>query len=353
MGLFFRGEDNLEHKCELISVIIPIYNGEQYLQNMVSMIKAQTYRNIEVIVVDDGSRDNTVNKIKDLTQGDFRFQIYSKPNGGVSSARNYGMQKATGNYVTYVDADDYIFPEYLEKLYYLITKYDADWSQCSFIKVKEKEQKNRYDKMRIDLSDGDKEKVILFNPENALKDFAYRRNLNGYPFLKLIRIDIAKQIFFREDLKYAEDYTYVYELLKKTSKVVYWNTVEYLYIQHESSATHTNRNGILEYRKGWEQLNRIYQEVYTALPEAAGGIREKCYMQAIKDTSRINDKKDGTDYLKLLYKFIKENGKLVLNDRENKCFRRLLGLAGYISPEITCALCGLMLKKGYSLRRLA
>jgi len=336
---------------KMISVIIPVYNGFDYIQNMISMINAQTYKHIEVIIVDDGSTDDTLSECRRLTQGNNIFQVLSKANAGVSSARNYGVKKSKGDFIAFIDADDYVYPEYLEKLYSLITQYDADWSQCSFIKVKEHYRANQYERMRTCITDKQNENVLLFNKEKAMIDFAYRRHITGSAYLKLIKREIAEQIVFREDLKYSEDYTYTYELIKKTNRVAYLDSVEYLYIQRKESAIHMKRNSTLEYQKGWEQLKMIYKEVEQNMPYARGGVLERCYMQAIKEVSRIWDRETDKKYLDELYKFIKQNGKSVFDDSENTIIRRILGLSGWISPLIICFICSIMLQNGFMLRK--
>lgn len=337
---------------DLISVIIPIYNGEKYLDTMVSMLRVQTYRELEIIIVNDGSTDNTLALLHRMTEADERFKIYTRENEGAAGARNYGLSKASGKYLAFIDADDYIYPEYIELLYRLIKEYDADWSHCSFVKVGEKYDPKSYKKFQID-NIAKSNKKIVFNRENAVKDFAYRRHLSGYPCLKLIRTELAKQISFPVDLKYAEDYTYVYELLKRSKRVVYLDDVEYLYVQQKESATHRRADRINEYRKGWLQLIKIHNEISTLLPDCAGGVMEKCYMQAIKDTSRIYDRQRDSEYLQELYQYIKCNGISVFQDKENPLFRRILGLSGAISPVLTCNLARILLRHGFVLRRTA
>lgn len=134
---------------------------------------------------------------------DIRFKLFCKPNGGVSSARNYGVRKASGDYISFIDVDDYIYPEYLEKLYCLITKHDADWAQCSFIKVREKFQTSQYEKFRLTITENENTREMVFDRIGALRDFAYRRHISGNPYLKLIKKEFVEQLSFREGLKYA------------------------------------------------------------------------------------------------------------------------------------------------------
>lgn len=208
-------------KFPLISVIIPIYNGQQYIEHMVNMLKMQKYENIDVIIVNDGSADDTAKLCIQYIGEDTRFRLFSKDNGGVSLARNYGVEHAAGQYITFVDVDDYIYPEYVEKLHYMMSKYSVDWVQCSFIKVADTYDAREYEKCRKDISLGNDEGEFVFNHEGAILDFGYRRHLGGFPYLKLIKKDLADKVSFRTDLRFGEDYTYVYELLKISQKVAH------------------------------------------------------------------------------------------------------------------------------------
>ena len=100
-----------------ISVIVPVYNKEQYIGKCIGRIMKQTYNNLEIIAVDDGSTDKSLSILKKLTQSDSRINLLTGVNHGVSYARNRGLEAASGDYVIFVDADDYILPDYLEKLY--------------------------------------------------------------------------------------------------------------------------------------------------------------------------------------------------------------------------------------------
>lgn len=106
----------------LVSVILPVYNVALYLPECLTSLKNQTYENYEVIVVNDGATDNSLDICNDLLKDDNRFKIFSKENGGLSDARNYGMEKASGEYFTFIDSDDYVTNDYIEYHYNLIKK---------------------------------------------------------------------------------------------------------------------------------------------------------------------------------------------------------------------------------------
>lgn len=116
----------------LISVIIPIYNVEEYLVRCVNSILNQTYDNMEIILVDDGSPDNSGKIADELAERDNRIIVYHKKNGGLSDARNFGVSKANGEYITFIDSDDYVADDYVEYLYSLIRENNADISVCAF-----------------------------------------------------------------------------------------------------------------------------------------------------------------------------------------------------------------------------
>ena len=98
---------------DLISIIVPIYNVEKYLQECIESLLKQTYKNIEIILVDDGSPDNCPQICDEFLKKDKRIKVFHKVNGGLSDARNYGLERATGNYICFVDSDDFVTEDYI------------------------------------------------------------------------------------------------------------------------------------------------------------------------------------------------------------------------------------------------
>lgn len=113
---------------ELISIIVPIYNVEKYLWQCLDSIVAQTYQNFECLLINDGSPDNSADICREYAVRDSRFKYFDKENGGVSSARNFGIKNSMGNYITFVDPDDWLDSMYLETLYEIMIKHNADVS---------------------------------------------------------------------------------------------------------------------------------------------------------------------------------------------------------------------------------
>lgn len=123
-------------KEDLISIIVPVYKVENYLSKCLDSMICQTYKNIEIILVDDGSPDNSGKICDDYAKKDSRIKVIHKENGGLSDARNAGLKIATGKYIGFVDSDDYISVEMYEKLYNQAKKEDADIACCNYYRVK-------------------------------------------------------------------------------------------------------------------------------------------------------------------------------------------------------------------------
>ena len=115
---------------ELISIVVPVYNAHDYLEECLNSIISQVYKNLEILLVNDGSKDDSPEICKTFAEKDSRIKFFSKDNGGQASARNYALDRMTGDYVTFVDNDDWIRPEYCSTLYDLAKKHDADITGC-------------------------------------------------------------------------------------------------------------------------------------------------------------------------------------------------------------------------------
>lgn len=116
-----------------ISVVIPVYNVEKYLARCLDSVLAQTFEDYEVVLVNDGATDSSPQICETYAQKHTRIRLYHKANGGLSDARNYGTERAQGEYIAYIDSDDYVSPEYLSCLYELLIRSDADVACCGYI----------------------------------------------------------------------------------------------------------------------------------------------------------------------------------------------------------------------------
>ena len=165
---------------DLISVIVPVYKVEKYLEKCIESVLKQTYTNLQIILVDDGSPDNCGKICDEYAKKDSRIEVIHKINGGLSDARNVGINRANGRYIGFVDSDDYIKEDMYEKLINLIKEYDADISICNL----------------YDVIDG---KEYVRNKDNGIHEYS--------------RIDILKEILLDKNIQsYAWNKLYKKEL---------------------------------------------------------------------------------------------------------------------------------------------
>lgn len=180
----------------LISVIIPIYNMEAYLGRCLDSVLNNTYRNLEVICVDDGSKDRSLEILRDYAAQDKRVLVVTKENGGVSSARNAALDRMQGEYFSFVDPDDFIHPQYFELLMHAINHTEADISFCDFQTVEDKDLPLRTESI---LSQSNDFQVLKRSELFIIHQY------RSYVWGRLLRVSMLKGIRFQEDLSYAED----------------------------------------------------------------------------------------------------------------------------------------------------
>lgn len=214
----------------LISMIVPVYRVEKYLERCIRSIASQTYHHLEIILVDDGSPDKCGEICEALAQNDSRIKVYHKPNGGLSDARNFGVEHAHGEYIAFIDSDDYIAPNYVEYLLGLLEKNNADISCCCLVETYE------------DTADYRTNDDIP--PEQLLAGKEACRELCGrlYGFLvtacgKLYRSDIVKKYPFPIG-KIHEDEATTCKYYYEAESVVLGNMCLYAYYQNPQSIMH-------------------------------------------------------------------------------------------------------------------
>ena len=215
----------------LISVIVPVYNVETYIRKCVSSITEQTYSNIEIILVDDGSTDYGGKLCDALALEDMRIRVLHKPNGGLSDARNVGLDAARGDYIAFVDSDDYIHPQMLQLLYEGIVKNGAQLSVCGFKRVWEgqnnKNTRGGYREIEWTLLEKDEEKVKYMLGDGIHIAFTVAWN-------KLYKKELFAQIRYPVGKLYEDEFT-TYKLLHRASVIAYTAVPLYFYVQRSGS----------------------------------------------------------------------------------------------------------------------
>lgn len=232
-----KHKNGRERNMDKISVIVPVYNTEKYLRKCVNSIINQTYKNLEIILVDDGSTDDSGVICDELLKEDSRIKVIHKENGGLSSARNRAMQIATGDFIGFVDSDDCILEDFYKYLYELINKYEADIAEGDFLRISDenidkvqKLLKKRNDEINI-------ENVVCSGLE-AL-DIIY--GIEETPYIKkvvvwnkLYKKELLKNIIFPEGKLHEDEFT-THKILYNANKIISSNKYIYGYMQTKNS----------------------------------------------------------------------------------------------------------------------
>lgn len=224
-------------KNDLISIIIPVYKVEKYLEKCIESVLKQTYTNLQIILVDDGSPDNCGKICDEYAKKDSRIEVIHKANGGLSDARNVGISKAKGRYIGFVDSDDYIKEDMYEILLNLIKKYDADVSIC-----------NLYDVIDGNECIRNKENGIReYSRIDILKEILLDKNIQSYAWNKLYEKELFDEIKYPIGKKY-EDIGTTFYLFEKCNKIVVTSEPEYYYLKRaDSLVNNVTESTILDY----------------------------------------------------------------------------------------------------------
>ena len=210
-----------------ISIITPVYQAEKFLQKCVDSILSQSFTDWELLLIDDGSTDRSSEIGQAYAAQDTRIQYHRKENGGVSSARNTGVELAKGTYLTFVDCDDYVEPDLLETMYQLVKKYDADLGVCRNFDYYEGKKKPVQDRTVED---------FCTDTEGGLRQVFQARVFGVGPVSKLYRREIFKGVLYPEKT-IAEDAYVIVPLMKNCKKIAFSTAQKYYYMHRKASLT--------------------------------------------------------------------------------------------------------------------
>ena len=244
---------------DIITIIIPIYKVEEYLRKCLDSVINQTYTNLEIILVDDGSPDNCGNICDEYAKKDERIKVIHKENGGLSDARNVGIKNANGKYITFVDSDDYITKDYVGYLYNLIKENNVDLSICG-IKTIWKDVK----KIKTE-----KGKTQCLDTKEAFENMLFAKGIEVAAYGKLYLTELWENIEFPKGKAY-EDTAVIYKLIEKAGKIAYGSKNCYYYVARVGSISKQqqfNKNEE-DYIRHTEEMLKYIKEKYPELEEA-------------------------------------------------------------------------------------
>ena len=209
----------------ITSVLIPAYNAAAFLPRCFDSVLNQTYRDLQVVIVDDGSKDDTLELCQKYASGDSRVEVYHQENQGVSATRNYLLDHAKGNWILFVDADDWIELDMVEYLVNLAQSHTADFVMCDRV-INDAEPSR------------EEHKVFELDQEHAIEDFLHHRYFVGALWNKLFKREATEGVRFNKEIWYGEDALFTWGVLQYTQKVVVSSKQLYHQYMNEESISH-------------------------------------------------------------------------------------------------------------------
>lgn len=303
-------------KKVLISIIIPIYNADKYLQVLLNSILMQTFSNYEVLLINDGSTDNSEEICLDGMKKNDKIKYFKKENTGVSATRNFGIEHAIGKYICFVDADDVLTNHYLSDLITTIEENDSDMSCCNYIKFNSE----------IVEYDNDDSKLKIYTGINKY-DLIYDR-YGGYLWNKLFakNIIINNNIKFNSEIGMCEDMLFIFEYLKYTNKISCINNINYNYRIIENSASKDIHN--LKWFSIFKTLDKIIESNNLYSSKTFNNVMYSYMYYLYEAKYRLKYNKGNKEYTRL-----KENIKNRFKNikKQNICFthKQILKLSIY------------------------
>lgn len=262
----------------LVTAVIPVYLTQRYLRRCVNSVCSQTYQNLQIILVDDGSPDGSAQICDEYAKQDERILVIHKGNGGVSSARNAALDAARGEFVTFIDSDDYIAPDLVEQLLTTYRHFGGGIPICTVTREAEK--------IRLGIC---REGVVL-TPQEAMRELTLleeeKPRFEGWPVGRLFERSAFSGIRFPEGVSIGEDLAVMYRLFDRAGKIVFVDTAKYFYENNPCGAVNGNFSqkdllGILEI---WDGFHEFLKKKY---PEIANCAKDRAAIGAVSYYYRI------------------------------------------------------------------
>ena len=320
-NLKFRDES--KSMDELISVIINVYNGERFIAKCLESIINQTYKNLEILVINDGSTDNTL-KICEQYK-DERIKIITTENLGLSLSRNVGIENAQGEYLYFVDSDDFVENDVIEYLYNLCKQYNIPFSTCNPLTI-----------FDYDFSvDKIEEHIDIIDSTEMLKKVLLAENVAGAIWNKLFKKELFDGVRFQNRI--INDIVVTYKIVMKVDKIVYSNQKKYFYLKHKNAATVSGDerpDRAADFYKASMERYEAVKEIYPNLIENDIGMLRnilRLYLVKNEEVQRFLKEQNAVKYfrkifsLKMLTSHInfKEKTKLILFEISPKLYKKL------------------------------
>ncbi len=313
----------------IVTIIIPCYNVSPYIKKCITSIMEQSYKNIEIIPINDGSKDNTLDILEALSAQDERIHIVNKENAGVSAARNSGLEVATGEYIVFVDGDDYLAPDYVEYMLTLAEKSDADFCMSKNCFFRDTEPQIEQDNVQI--MTPAQATALLISPRVIVGCWnkMFKRS-----FINKFKLDFSTTLFYGEGLNFITKAAQLANNVAVGERKVY-------YYRRNNEASATSKFNIQKYYNGEKALEKIQREliVHNKDVDLMMALHKSLFCTgALSQTYAHGLQQQYADDCKHWRSVIKNNLGVLLKSSKISIYRKVLLTCGYCCPGLVSRL---------------
>ena len=306
---------------KLVSIIVPVHNVEKYIERCIESILGQTYKEIELLLIDDGSTDKSGNICEKYSNQDSRVKVFHKVSGGPSDARNFGLDHIKGEFITFIDSDDFISKWYVEYLLHLIEKHDADMSVCQYRESAE---------TSFNFEHSAETAELVCSQKEAFERYCYQRGIAQNVWGKMYVKRVYQSLRFPKNQLY-EDEGIFYKVLDKCRKVVIGNQIHYFYYKRSDSIIRSNFTiAKYDYVVSSINLTKYIKEKYPDLYIAAVS---KLLWSCIHIWVQLPNKEEYPEIYNNIVKIIKKNRLWVIRDPKVRVKNKILLLGSFLGQK--------------------
>ena len=319
-------------KNQLVSIIVPMYNAEKYMSECLDSLINQDYENLEIVLVDDGSTDKTLKICNEYAKKDKRVKVIHQKNSGVSEARNNGINKSTGEYITFVDSDDFIAKDFISYYVELINKTNAD------IALSRMPVKYRTGESKQVLNNEEKIEVIT-GKECALEMLYYKIFIASWNKLFKRKLLVDNNILFNKNIHFGEGFNYSVDAFLKANKVCITSLNKYYYrVDNESSVmTKFSLNQITGSIGAQKHLQEKYDNIDAEISKALKYANWHTYFDCLNSIIGTNNVKNNVELYKKIKKVVRSDAKCAFSAPISKK-EKMKALVCSISPVLASKL---------------
>lgn len=310
-----------------ISVVVPVFNMEQYMSKALNSLLKQTYDDFEILLIDDGSTDGSSELCDEYAQRYDNVRTIHKENGGLSSARNAGIQHATGDYIIFPDPDDWVCEDYLETLVELKNTYNSDLEICGYYVVDD----------RITKIESKEDERILLTQEEAINKLFVGGGYSGFACNKLYHLDIIRNngLSFDVELGMAQDLHFAFRYMLYCQTISYTSKRLYYYYQHIGGVTNIKAPLTARKKSGLKTYEKLIGIAEAYLPQVVPAIRSTLVNLSLQFMYIYYDSKmQDEEFLQKLKDNIRENKVFFVKNKNYSLQHKALGCIGFVNGKL-------------------